>query len=429
MAKLFLLRLLSLTAFLLFSTSACASTAKNGAPQEYLTWLDGLKKEMAERGISQKTLDEVYKENYYKPNPEIVKIDRKQTEFVLTSTAYLNRVVSKTRVETAQKKYKELYPILKPISDKYGVQPQYIIAFWGVETNFGQNFGGYDVIEALTTLSYDNRRPKFFKEELYQALKIIDKWQIDHTKMQGSWAGAMGNFQFMPSTFNAYAVDYNGDNQIDIWYSFEDAAASAANYLSKIGWDKNNEWGQEVTLPWNFDFKNSGRNVKKTIKAWKKLGIKAVKGQKLPQNQKLMASIIAPEGKKGKAYLVLNNYNKIMTWNRSGNYALAVGILADYVKSGKKWQKFQENPALRLKTDDILEIQTFINNLGWFDDKLDEDGMLGAKTRAAIKEVQKKANMTQDGYPDAVLLDRIKQYDADIGFAIPVPPKKLHKPM
>ena len=118
-----------------------------------------------------------------------------------------------------------------------------------------------------------------------------------------------------------------------------------------------------------------------------------------------------------------------MTWNRSENYALAVGILADYVKSGKKWQKFQENPALRLRTDDILEIQTFINNLGWFDDKLDEDGMLGAKTRAAIKEVQKKANMTQDGYPDAVLLDRIKQYDADIGFAIPVPPKKLHKPM
>lgn len=417
--------IIGLSALLLFSTAACASSTPQ-APQEYLDWLDNLKQEMVERGISQKTVDKVYEDNYYKPNPEVVKIDRKQAEFALTSTAYLNRVVNKKRVETAQKKYKELYPILKPISDKYGVQPHYIIAFWGVETNFGQNFGGYDVIEALTTLSYDQRRPKFFKEELYQALKIIDTWNIDHTKMQGSWAGAMGNFQFMPSTFNAYAVDYNNDNTIDIWYSLEDAAASAANYLSKIGWNKNQEWGQQVTLPWNFDFKNSGRKNIKTVKEWKKMGVKPLKGQKLPAED-IKAAVIVPEGKKGNAYLVLNNFNKIMIWNRSENYALAIGLLADYVRTGKTWQPVKENPAVRLRTDDILQIQSFINSLGWFDKKLDEDGMLGTQTREAIKKVQGKAQMPQDGYPDAVLIERIKQYNPEVGFAIPVPPKKLHK--
>lgn len=415
---------LSLSAFLLVSTTACASTSQ--APKEYLQWLDNLKEEMVEKGISQKTIDKVYEKDYYKPNPKVVKIDRKQTEFALTSTDYLNRVVNKKRVETAQRKYKELYPILKPISDKYGVQPHYIIAFWGVETNFGQNFGGYDVIEVLTTLSYDQRRPKFFKEELYQALKIIDTWEIDHTKMQGSWAGAMGNFQFMPSTFNAYAVDYNNDNTIDIWYSFEDAAASAANYLSEIGWKNNQEWGQQITLPWNFDFNNSGRKNIKTIKEWKKMGVKPLKGEKLPSDE-VKAAVILPEGRKGNAYLVLNNFNKIMIWNRSENYALAIGQLADYIRTGKTWKPVKENPAVRLRTDDILQIQSFINNLGWFDKKLDEDGMLGSQTREAIKKVQKQAKMPQDGYPDSVLMERIKQYNPEVGFAIPVPPKKLHK--
>ena len=418
-------RLLSLTTMIWLSMSACATSSET-VPAEYTRWLENLKEEMVERGISEKTINEVYKDNYYKPNQEVVKIDRKQAEFALTSTEYLNRVVNKTRVETAQKKYKELLPILNPISKKYGVQPHYLIAFWGVETNFGQNFGGYDVIEALTTLSYDQRRPKFFREELYQALKIIDNWQIDHKKMQGSWAGAMGNFQFMPSTFNAYAVDYNQDNMIDIWYSFEDAAASAANYLSQIGWQNNAEWGQEVTLPWNFDFKYSGRKNIKTVKKKKKMGVKAVKGQKLPAAD-IKTAIIVPEGKKGKAYMVQNNFNKIMMWNRSENYALAIGILADYIKSGKTWHAVEENPAVRLRTDDILQIQSLINKFGWFNQKLEEDGMLGSQTREALKQVQGHAKMTQDGYPDAVLIERIKQYDPDIGFAIPVPPKKLHK--
>lgn len=407
------------------SASACASAPENTPPAEYLQWLDSLKKEMVAKGISEKTVTEVYQTNYYKPNPEVVKIDRRQTEFVLNSTDYLGRVVNQKRVAAAQKHYKELYPTLEKISKKYGVQPHYIVAFWAVETNFGQNFGGYDIIESLTTLSYDKRRPTFFKEELYQALKIIDTWHIDHTKMQGSWAGAMGHFQFMPSTFNAYAVDYNGDNTIDIWHSFEDASASAANYLSKLGWDKNNEWGGEVSLPWNFDFAMSGRDKQKSIKEWKKLGVRTINNTKLKFNDDSMASIIVPEGKKGNAYLIMTNFRKIMIWNRSENYALAIGTLADYIRTGKNWKPIKENAAVRLKTDDVLKIQAFINSFGL--SKVDEDGMLGTQTREAVRQIQEKAHLPQDGYPDAVLLNKINNYRPDVGFAVPAQQQKLHK--
>ena len=416
---------------LLLASSLCVpalvgAAEKAETPEVYTKWLNALKEEMIERGISEKTIDLAYGENdYYHPDPEVVKIDRKQIEFVLTSTEYLNRVVNAQRVAKAREKYKQLYPLFKDMEEKYGVQINYLIAFWGMETNFGQNFGNYEVIDALTTLSYDKRRPKFFKEELFQALKIIDKWQVEPKQMEGSWAGAMGHFQFMPSTFNAYAVDYNGDGKIDIWHSFEDAIASAANYLSSMGWKPGQDWGMKVSLPWNFDYAMSGRDVKKTVKEWRKIGVKTKNNKKLELPDDEIVSIILPEGRKGAAYLIRENFRKIMNWNRSENYALAIGMLADYIKSDDKWTPAKMNPAVRVKTDDVLKIQAFINKLGWF--KLDEDGMLGSKTRNAIKKVQKKANMPQDGYPDYQLLQKINRYNPKIGFAVPVPERKLHK--
>lgn len=416
---------------LLLATSLCVpalvgATEKAETPEAYTKWLNALKEEMIGRGISEETIDLAYGENdYYHPDPEVVKIDRKQIEFVLTSTEYLNRVVNAKRVAKAREKYKQLYPLFKDMEKKYGVQVSYLIAFWGMETNFGQNFGNYEVIDALTTLSYDKRRPKFFKEELFQALTIIDKWQVEPKQMEGSWAGAMGHFQFMPSTFNAYAVDYNGDGKIDIWHSFEDAIASAANYLSSMGWKAGQNWGMEVSLPWNFDYAMSGRDVKKTVKEWRKIGVKTKNNKKLELSDDEIVSIILPEGRKGVAYLIRENFRKIMNWNRSENYALAIGMLADYIETDAKWKPVEMNPAVRVKTDDVLKIQSFINKLGWF--KLDEDGMLGTKTRNAIKKVQKKANMPQDGYPDYQLLQKINRYNPTIGFAVPVPERKLHK--
>ncbi len=406
--------------------AACASAnVTSGAPKDYLDWLDALKKEMVEKGISQQTIDKVYAIDYYHPTPVAVVKDRKQLEFVLTSTDYLNRVVNKTRTEKAQTYYRELNSVLNKIESKYNLPAEYIVAFWGIETNFGSNFGGYNVIDALTEMSYDKRRAKFFRSQLYQALKIVDDWKIDHTKMQSSWAGAMGHFQFMPSTFNSYAVDFNGDGQIDIWASFEDAAASAANYLTTIGWKKNEPWGIEVSLPWNFDYRFTGRNKPLTVKKWRQMGVKTVNNKKIKLQDDLQMSVITPEGKKGKAYLIGDNFYKIMHWNRSENYALAVGVLADYIKSGRKWQKVAESSAQRVKTDDVLKIQSFINQLGWF--KLEEDGQLGSQTREAIKKVQQKAMLPQDGYPDYQLLRKIDNYNKEVGFSVPVPQRKLHK--
>lgn len=421
------LRSVFITVILAFCFSGCAGTKANVttfAPPEYLAWLDDLKQDMLKKGISEETIRAVYSNDFYHPESEVVKFDRKQLEFALTSTNYINRVVNKKRVGLGRQHYKELYPVLRQIADKYQVPPHYLVAFWGVETNFGTNFGGFNIIAALTALSYDKRRPHFFRNELYQALKIIDTWKIDYTKMQGSWAGAMGHFQFMPSTFNAYAVDFNQDGQIDIWHSFEDAAASAANYLSKAGWDDKLPWGIEVTLPWNFDFSQTGRRNKKTIAEWRKQGVKTIKRQKLGFDTATQAAVITPEGKKGRAYLVFNNFDVIMKWNRSENYALAIGHFADYMKNQQNWIAVKEDSAVRLKTDDIIKVQSFINKLGWF--KLDEDGQLGTQTREAVKKIQKEAKLPQDGYPDYRLLNRINNYNPEIGFAIPVPSRKLH---
>ena len=414
------------TMFLSACSAATAAIVPDAEHQKYSLWLDELKTDMLSRGISQYTIDNAYaKTDYYHPTPEVIKIDRRQTEFVLSSSDYLNRIVHPFRVRQGQQHYKQLYPLFADIYNKYGVQPEYLVAFWGAETNYGHNYGTYSVIGSLTQLSYDKRRSKFFRNQLYHALKIIDNAQIDTEKMIGSWAGAMGHFQFMPSTFNAYAVDYNNDGKIDIWHSFEDAAGSAAAYLQAIGWNKEQPWGVEVSLPWNFDFSQSGRKIRKSIKEWHKIGIRTTDNKSLPLQKQWQGSIILPEGRKGKAYLVLDNFRLIMQWNRSENYALAIGLLSDYIKSGKKWKAVETSPATRLKTDDITKIQSFINR--FIGGTLSEDGQLGQQTREEIKKVQTMAKLPADGYPDYRLLQKINNYNPDIGFSVPVPQRKLHK--
>lgn len=408
--------------------SCCASSSVLPDPEHhtYTLWLNSLKSEMLKRGISQQTLDKAYAQtDYYHPAPEVVKIDRRQAEFILTSPEYLNRMVHTLRIKKGRENYLKLYPLFQKIQKRYGVQPEYLVAFWGAETNYGVNYGTYPVISALTQLSYDPRRAKFFREQLYHALKIVDASQIEPERMIGSWAGAMGHFQFIPSTFNAYAVDYNNDGKIDIWHSFEDAAASAANYLHSIGWNAEQPWGMEVSLPWNFDFSQSGKGHVKTVKEWQKLGVRTLNNQKLPLLKKWNASILLPDGRKGRAYLVLDNFWLIMKWNRSENYALSIGLLADYIRTGKKWQPVQKTPATRLKTDDITKIQAFINRI--IGSNLEEDGKLGHQTREEIKKVQTMAKLPADGYPDYNLLNKINNYNPEIGFAVPVPNRKLHK--
>ncbi len=399
--------------------SACRVTAsEHVAPKEYLQWLEELKQEMSDRGISQQTLEKAFAKNYYHPRHKVVKHDRNQNEFVLTTSAYLKRAVSRQRIEKGRQFYKKL-------SKKYpdgimNVPLHYLIAFWGVETNYGSYKGGYPAIEALTVLSYDARRPKFFREELYKALKILDERHIEFEKMESSWAGAMGHFQFMPSTFLAYGKDANNDDKINIWEDFDDAILSAANYLSDRGWKKNEPWGMPVNLDINFDYTKTGRNKIKTVKKWKEIGV--IGNEKMKDNWE--GAIIVPEGYHGQSYLILDNFHIIMKWNKSENYALAIGLLADEIKGIKRNIYTDKTGRYPLTRNDIKKVQEFINKQKIA--KIDIDGALGSKTRQAVQKVQKKFKLPADGYPDYRLLKNIANFPQN-GYYPPVPNRKLHR--
>ena len=405
--------------------AAEAKTAADEPTKEWLAFLSELKADMIKRGVSPKTIKKAYSDNtYYHKAPEVVCKDKKQAEFVLTSKDYINRLVNPHRIEKARSYYRKLQKDYPNLEQEYGVSLNYLTAFWAVETNFGENKGKYHLIDGLTNLSYKNRRSAFFKNELYNVLKIMEKYDLQNDKMLGSWAGAMGHFQFMPSTYNAYAIDYDGDGVVDIWNSFDDAVGSAANYLSHLGWKADEPWGGMVKLPWNFNYLETGCKTSKTVKQWSDLGVKTMNNKKLAWNADLKGCIIIPDGRKGAAYLVFGNFKRIMIWNRSENYALTIGILADYVNNELPHNAISNVQQYKLTDKDVKEVQAFANKL--LRTKLKEDGILGPKTKKAVKRLQAKAGMHQDGYPDWQLLNKIRHYNSKTGFIVPVqPPKKL----
>lgn len=298
--------------------------------EEFNTWLDTLKIEARSKGISQSTIESSL--SGIKPIPRVIELDRKQPEFTLTFEEYLGRVVSDRRIKIGKAKLVEHKKLLAEISIKYGVQPRYIVALWGIETDFGRITGGFPVISSLATLAYDGRRSKFFRKELFLALKIVDKGHITAKDMLGSWAGAMGQNQFMPSSFHAYAVDYNKDGSKDIWKTLPDIFASIANYLSKSGWQGDQTWGRPVNIPDKFSQKLLGRKIKKGLNQWHELGVRKLSGKDLPKRN-LLSSIIRPEkGMVGPAFVVYHNYGVILKWNRSNYFATAVGTLSDKIK-------------------------------------------------------------------------------------------------
>ncbi len=305
-----------------------ALTVAAPAEADFQAWLKELRAEAAGKGISDATLDAAL--NGIKPIPRVIELDRKQPEFTLTFEQYMNRVVPRSRVEKGRKKFAENKALLTEVSKKFGVPPQFLVAFWGIETDFGRVTGGFKVIDALATLAYDGRRSKFFRRELHLALKIIDGGHIKADVMVGSWAGAMGQPQFMPSSFVGYAVDYDKDGRKDIWKTRADVFASAANYLSRYGWRASERWGRRVNVPEGFDPKRADLKVRKTVSGWAAEDVTRANGSPLP-NSDLDASVIMPAGAGGPAYLVYNNYRVIMRWNRSHYFAMAVGRLADQI--------------------------------------------------------------------------------------------------
>jgi membrane-bound lytic murein transglycosylase B len=290
-------------------------------------WLAELRSEALAKGISQATLASAL--SHVQFLPRVIELERSQPEFKLTVEEYLDRVVPDSRVEKGREALEQNRALLTKVYERYGVQPSVLVALWGIETDFGRSVGGYPVIDAVATLAYQGRRTAFFRQELMHALRIVDQGHISSDKMMGSWAGAMGQLQFMPSSFQAFAVDYDGNGRVDLWNSLSDVFASAANYLSKAGWVKDETWGWEVSLPNGFDSSSAGLDVRKPLAEWKALGVQYSK--KNGSDASLLWSVVEPEGKKGRAYLANSNYRAFLKWNRSHHFAIAAGTLSDRI--------------------------------------------------------------------------------------------------
>ena len=296
----------------------------------YDEWLLSLKSDALKRGISEATFDIAM--NDVVVIPKVKKLDKKQPETQITFNDYYKRTVNKTRINMGKKKYKLHKNDLLKIAEVYKVQPRFILAIWGIETNYGTYTGSFSVISSLTTLAYQGRRAKFFRKQLLDAIEIVDKGYIELRNMKGSWAGAMGQSQFMPSSYLAYAQDFDKDGKKDIWNNHLDVFASIANYLKSHGWDYNKTWGREVIVP--KEFIKTLSNIKlnsKSLKFWSDNNIININGEKLPYlNYK--ANLIFPDGYDDKAFLVYHNFFKIKKYNASTYYALAVALLSDRIK-------------------------------------------------------------------------------------------------
>ncbi|MDX2224509.1 MAG: lytic murein transglycosylase, partial [Rhodospirillaceae bacterium] len=288
---------------------------------------------------------------------------------------------------------------------RYGVPRRFLVAFWGLETNYGTQLGSYRVVAALSTLAYDGRRSQFFRQELFDVLSLLDRGHATPSSMIGSWAGAMGQTQFMPSTFIKHAVDESGDGRIDLWGSVPDALGSAANYLRALGWDGARTWGREVKLPDGFDaglasVDTAAADIVKPLAAWHALGVRAANGGTLP-SVTVDAALVLPAGIEGPAFLVYENYRTILKWNRATFYALAVGHLADRL-AGAGPLVAAMPPGEPLSRNEVTRLQTALAKLGHLSGEA--DGVLGAASRAAVRAFQMAQGLPPDGYASRTLI-------------------------
>jgi membrane-bound lytic murein transglycosylase B len=300
---------------------------------DFSTFLYVVAREAAAQGVRPATADLALRYAQYLPH--VIELDRHQPEQLLTFTQYLQKTVSPQRIENARRALYENWYLLDAVHRRYGVDPRFIVALWGMESDFGKITGNYLVVAALATLGFDGRRGSYFRGELIAALRIIDQGNIGPGNMTGSWAGAMGQCQFMPSTFLRYAVDYNGDGRRDIWTNRADVLASIANFLAHLGWRDGESWGRQVVLPPGFDTRWSGLELRRPTGEWSRMGVRSTDARPLAVRE-VEASLVIPDGAGGPAMLVYDNFRTIMRWNKSTYFAGAVGYLADAMSTGER---------------------------------------------------------------------------------------------
>ena len=379
----------------LLSTSIFANS------HSFEDFLSNVRQIAIEQGVSKSTIDKAFFE--LSPNLDILEADGKQAEFSQNFWHYINKRVNQTRLNNGYDTLKQNTSLLNKVSQKYGVPNYILVSFLGLESNYGTYTGKLSLIQSLATLAFDPRRSDFFTRELVTLLKLIDKGKIP-IDAKGSWAGAMGAVQFMPSNVQAYGVDADKDGIVDLWNSQEDIYSSAANFLKHLGWKKGQKWGREVTIPKNFDYRLTGLQNKKKVTDWGLLGIRKANGSALP-NSSMEGSLIVPMGHRGPAFLVYQNFSVILGWNRSQLYALSVGYLGDRIKGqGRLRAKPLDEPLL--SKEDILSIQETLNILGY--DVGVADGVLGPKTREAARQFQSDIGMVADGYVGYELLQKFQ---------------------
>lgn len=386
------------------TTSAEASTSVVKA--SFSDWQLDFKKKALKQGISLPVLERAFSQ--MTPDPSIIKSDENQPEHVRPVWQYLESAISSWRVARGKALLAEHRRTLDAIENEYQVDRHVLVAIWGLESNFGQQMGDKNIVRSLATLAFQGRRAEFWEQQLIAALRIIQSGDIAPENMRGSWAGAMGQTQFMPTTFLEHAVDFDGDGRRDIWLSPADALASAANYLKRSGWQTGQTWGYEVKLPTLFEYDDADGYQQKTVQEWFNLGVSLRKEKTLSKEELSMpASIFLPAGYRGPAFIQLDNFRSILKYNQATSYALAVGLFANSLEgelfSLHRWPQ-DEVPLTRTER---VELQNLLNQLGLAVGKA--DGIIGANSRKAIREFQLNHDQPADGYPSARLLEKVRE--------------------
>lgn len=371
------------------------------APENFDQCLADIGDRAVQQGVARDTVDQVLAGIEFLPR--VIELDRRQPEFTTTFADYFGRRVNEQRINRGRELLEEHRELLTRVTRETGVPAAYLVSFWGLETNYGSYFGRMPVPSALATLACDPRRATYFSGELISALKIIDEGAIAPERMEGSWAGAMGHVQFMPSVFLQHAVDADGDGRRDLWNSLPDAMMSAGRFLQSMGWDGDYRWGREVRLPRDFDFTllDGGR---RNLAEWKQLGLRDAYGNPLPDAD-IRARLIVPSGHQGPAFLAYDNFNVIMGWNRSEFYAISVGHLADRIAGAGGLRTLPPDDAPALARDEVELLQSTLNAKGF--DAGAADGILGPATRAALRRYQASEGMVADGYPSLSVLQSL----------------------
>lgn len=389
--SLLLFKLIPLAATLIFSSSTVLASV---ASPDWATCVANLQQTAKAQGLSQSTIDNTLAN--VKFVPRVIELDSQQPEFSSSFENYFTKRVTDWRVQQGRKLYKEHKELLQRLAKEYGVPPQYLLAFWGLETNFGSYKGKMSVLNSLATLACDPRRSRYFTTELMQALKLKEQYGFDEKQMVGSWAGAMGHTQFMPSAYAKYAVDGDGDGKADLWNSTEDALSSAAHFLQNLGWKRDERWGREVSLPNDFSYAYLGRAEAQPLTKWAELGLTQTNGNPL-STPDMQASLYLPSGHTGPAFLGYDNFDVIMKWNRSTFYAIAVGHLADRI-NGAVGLNVKPPKMPNLSRARVKALQSQLNAQGF--DVGKPDGILGSKSLKGLQAFQKGNGLVADGYPN-----------------------------